>query len=45
MAQERCPDPEAYERAQYLRVLGSVVPPAWGECLAQPWSGAGEGPP
>ena len=45
MAQERCPDPEAYERVQYLRVLGSLAPPAWGEGLAQPWSGAGGGTP
>jgi len=45
MAQVRCPDPEAYERVQYLRVLGSLAPPAWGEGLGQPWSGAGDGPP
>ena len=45
MAQERCPDPEAYERVQYLRVLGSLALPAWGEGLLQPWSGAGGGTP
>jgi dihydroorotate dehydrogenase (fumarate) len=40
MAQERCPDPEAYERTQYLRVLGSLAPPSGRASQPQPWSGA-----
>lgn len=31
MGQRRCPDPQEYERAQYIRALGSYVPTAWPE--------------
>ena len=45
MAQERCPDPEAYERAQYMRALHSLAPPSSRDTLAQPWPLAGDAPP
>jgi len=31
MGQRRCPDPQEYERAQYIRALGSYTPSAWPE--------------
>ena len=44
MAQERCPDPEAYERAQYMRSLHSLAPPPGNASPGPSWSLA-EGAP
>jgi dihydroorotate dehydrogenase (fumarate) len=43
MAQERCPDPEAYERAQYMRSLHSLAPSPGNANSGQSWSLASEG--
>ena len=44
MAQERCPDPEAYERAQYMRSLHSLEPSP-GASPGESWPLAAEGLP